>query len=133
MSSHAATHEKTTHPHSQAPPNPTDEQANTKSYASSDPTTHPEAKPTTKLTGDLKGAVHGVAGSLQAAAGTALRNKDMAEKGFEKMNAEDSRLAAKTGKPPVGSETREETVPTQAPEQAQGLHATAPAQGRSEI
>ncbi|EXJ87710.1 hypothetical protein A1O1_04635 [Capronia coronata CBS 617.96] len=120
MSSHAPAHDQTTHPtnantntHTHTPSNPMHEQSksNTTPYVSSDPTTHLQAKPTSKLKGDIKGAAHGVAGSLQAATGTVLRNQGMAEKGFEKMNHEDARLAAKTGKPPVGSDTREETVP----------------------
>jgi hypothetical protein len=82
----------------------------TTGFASSDPTTHPEAKSTSKLAGDMKGAVHGATGSLQAATGTLLRNKNMQEKGFEKMGEEDQRLAAKKGKTPVGTDTRDGIV-----------------------
>ena len=83
--------------------NPTD---NTQTFTSNDPTTHRGNTVTQKLTGDAKGAAAGVVGSLQAATGTMLRNDKMAEKGFEKMNTEDQRLAAKSGKPPVGGGTR---------------------------
>lgn len=94
-----------------------------------DPSTHPQAKPTTKLMGDIKGAAHGVVGSVQAATGTVLRNQEMADKGFEKMQDEDARLLAKRGKPPVGTETREETVaPIQASSQASSSSYAAPAQ-----
>jgi hypothetical protein len=82
---------------------PTD---NTTTYTSTDPTTNPHQKASSKLIGDVKGAASGVAGSLQAATGTVLRNDAMAEKGFEKMSQEDQRLAAKSGKPPVGTEQR---------------------------
>ncbi|OAG35565.1 hypothetical protein AYO21_10241 [Fonsecaea monophora] len=69
--------------------------------SSSDPSTAPHAPSTHKILGDIKGAVHGVTGSLQAATGTVLGQKHMADKGFAKMGEEDARLAAKTGKPPV--------------------------------
>ncbi|OAP59331.1 hypothetical protein AYL99_06629 [Fonsecaea erecta] len=75
-------------------------------YTSSDPSTAPHAPSTHKILGDIKGAVHGVTGSLQAATGTMFGQKHMAEKGFDKMSDEDARLAAKTGKPPVGTEQR---------------------------
>lgn len=48
-------------------------------------------------------------GSLQGATGAMLRNKDMEEKGLEKMQQEDERLAAKKGVMPVGSGQRETT------------------------
>merc|ERR1712000_754083 len=70
---------------------------------SSDPSTNAHAKPTSKVMGDLKGMAHGVTGSMEAATGTLLRNKNMQEKGFEKMSEEDQRLAAKSGKAPVGT------------------------------
>lgn len=54
--------------------------------------------------------VHGVAGSVQAAVGTTFGQKGMAEKGFEKMSEEDARLAAKSGKEPIGTERRSKTV-----------------------
>ncbi|KAJ9610352.1 hypothetical protein H2200_005129 [Cladophialophora chaetospira] len=79
-------------------------------YTSTDPTTSSSAKPTSKLTGDLKGMAQGVTGSIQAAVGTTLGQKGMAEKGFEKMSEEDARLAAKSGKTPVGTEQRSTTV-----------------------
>ena len=78
---------------------------NTQTFQSSDSTTDPNAKSSSKVVGDLKGMAHGVQGSLQAATGTMLRNKNMQEKGFEKMSEEDQRLAAKSGKPPVGTST----------------------------
>ncbi|KAL2397048.1 hypothetical protein ABEF95_000777 [Exophiala dermatitidis] len=108
---HNHSHTQHTHGAADSTSNANPSSDNTAPYATSDPTAHPDAKPTSKLVGDIKGAAHGVAGSLQAATGTMLRNDKMAEKGFEKMNDEDARLAAKSGKPPVGSETREETVP----------------------
>ena len=83
---------------------------NQTSFASSDPTTAPHAKPTSKITGDLKGMAQGVAGSMQAVVGTTFGQKAMAEKGFEKMSEEDARLAAKSGKPPVGTDQRDTTV-----------------------
>ncbi|KIX99900.1 uncharacterized protein Z520_04537 [Fonsecaea multimorphosa CBS 102226] len=79
-------------------------------YTSSDASTAPHAPSTHKILGDIKGAVHGVTGSLQAATGTMFGQKNMAEKGFDKMSDEDARLAAKTGKPPVGTDQRG-TVP----------------------
>jgi hypothetical protein len=75
-------------------------------YQSSDPTTDHSASASQKLAGDAKGAAAGVVGGIQAATGTVLRNDAMAEKGFEKMSHEDQRLAAKTGKPPVGADSR---------------------------
>lgn len=49
----------------------------------------------------------GTIGSAQAATGATIRNKAMEEKGFEKMDAEDARLAAKKGgDAPVGSDKR---------------------------
>ncbi|KIW66009.1 hypothetical protein PV04_08217 [Phialophora macrospora] len=75
-------------------------------YTSTDPTTAPDASATRKITGDLKGMAQGVAGSVQAAMGTTFGQKSMADKGFEKMSEEDARLAAKSGKPPVGTEQR---------------------------
>lgn len=73
---------------------------------SSDPTTNSQASPAQKLKGDVAGAVKGTVGSLQGAAGTMLRNKDLEEKGLEKMQEEDQRLAAKRGLMPVGSGQR---------------------------
>lgn len=62
-----------------------------------------------KLKGDLQGAVQGTIGSLQGATGAMLRNKDMEQKGMDKMQQEDERLAAKRGVMPVGSDQRETT------------------------
>lgn len=76
---------------------------------SSDPSTHPEASATQKLTGDVKGAISGTLGSMQAATGAAIRNKGMEEKGLEKMAEEDQRLGAKRGVMPVGAGQRETT------------------------
>lgn len=78
--------------------------------SSDDPTTQKGAKPTEKITGDIKGAVSGTIGSMEAATGAAIRNKRLEEKGFEKMSEEDHRLGAKKGVPPIGSETRNTTV-----------------------
>ncbi len=75
-----------------------------------DPTTGPNAKPTQKLAGDIKGAAQGVIGGAQAALGATIRNKKMADAGFEKMSAEDQRLGAKHGVPTVGSDTRKTTT-----------------------
>jgi hypothetical protein len=52
----------------------------------------------------------GVTGSVQAAVGTTFGQKGMAEKGFEKMSEEDARLAAKSGKAPVGTGQRSTVV-----------------------
>lgn len=82
----------------------------TASYASTDPTTSSSAPSTSKVMGDLKGMAQGVVGSVQAAVGTTFGQKGMAEKGFEKMSEEDARLAAKSGKPAVGTETRSTAV-----------------------
>lgn len=76
---------------------------------SSDPSTNPDASLTHKLTGDVKGAISGTVGSMQAATGAAIRNKGMEEKGLEKMQEEDERLGAKRGVMPVGAERREGT------------------------
>lgn len=78
--------------------------------SSDDPTTKPDASMGEKLKGDFMGAVNGTIGSLQAATGTAIRNKDMESKGLAKMQEEDQRLGAKQGVMPVGSNLREETV-----------------------
>jgi len=78
--------------------------------------------------GDVKGAVHGMTGSLEATTGTLLRNKNMQEKGFEKMNDEDSRLAAKRGETAVGTDTRGTVVDT-GTETGTG---TAPGHGQNE-
>ena len=80
---------------------------------SSDPTARSDAKPSSKVMGDVKGAVHGTAGSLQAAAGATIRNKEMEEKGLEKMSEEDHRLAAKRGVQPIGSGQRHTTAPSE--------------------
>lgn len=72
--------------------------------------------------GDLKGAMHGVTGSLQAATGTLFGQKGMAERGFDKMSEEDARLAAKSGKPPVGTETRDKIVSEGEQAQVGGQH-----------
>ena len=53
---------------------------------------------------------HGTAGSVQAAVGTIFGQKGIAEKGFAKMSEEDARLAAKSGKPAVGTERRSNVV-----------------------
>ena len=74
---------------------------------SSDPTTDPNASMGQKLKGDVQGAINGTVGGLQAAAGATIRNKEMEEKGQEKMHEEDLRLGAKRGVMPVGSEKRE--------------------------
>jgi len=86
----------------------TDTSGNT--ITSSDPTTHPSAKPTQKLAGDIKGAAQGVVGGAQAALGTTIRNEKMANEGFEKMSSEDQRLGAKHGVPTVGASTRNTTT-----------------------
>jgi hypothetical protein len=49
---------------------------------SSDPSTNPSASTTCKLAGDVKGAVQGVAGAVQAAVGTTIRNEKLADEGF---------------------------------------------------
>ncbi|KAI1779034.1 hypothetical protein F4818DRAFT_237321 [Hypoxylon cercidicola] len=77
---------------------------------SSDPTTNPSASAGQKLKGDVSGAVKGSVGSMQAAAGAALRNKGMEEKGRTKMQEEDERLGAKRGQMPVGSGQRHTKV-----------------------
>merc|ERR1711939_821721 len=105
----AASHQHlTNHPTHSDPPNPAD---NTTNFQSSDPSTDAQAKPTSKVMGDLKGMAHGVTGSMEAATGTLLRNKNMQEKGFEKMSEEDQRLAAKSGKAPVGTTAVDESSP----------------------
>lgn len=76
---------------------------------SDDPSTNPNASLGHKLMGDVKGAVRGTMGSLQAATGAALRNKGLEERGLEKMQTEDERLGAKAGVMPVGSSRREGT------------------------
>lgn len=76
---------------------------------SSDPSTNPDASISQKLTGDLKGAVSGTMGSLQAATGAAMGKKEMEEKGLDKMAQEDERLGAKRGVMPVGADKREGT------------------------
>ena len=80
---------------------------------SSDPTIDPKAKTTQKLAGDVKGAISGSVGSVEAAVGSVAGKKGegLKEKGFEKMSEEDQRLGAKHGVPPVGSETRNTTEP----------------------
>ncbi|KIW84140.1 hypothetical protein Z517_03387 [Fonsecaea pedrosoi CBS 271.37] len=97
--------------------------------SSSDPSTAPHAPSTHKILGDIKGAVHGVTGSLQAATGTVLGQKHMADKGFAKMGEEDARLAAKTGKPPVGTEQRGTVVP---PESTSSTSSTGTGAGAAE-
>lgn len=74
---------------------------------SNDPTTAPEASITQKLKGDAAGMAKGTVGSLQAATGATFRNKDMEQKGLNKMQEEDERLGAKRGVMPVGSGQRE--------------------------
>ncbi|KAH9990742.1 hypothetical protein F4779DRAFT_251985 [Xylariaceae sp. FL0662B] len=73
---------------------------------SSDPTTKPDASLGQKIKGDVHGAVSGSIGSVQAATGTILRNKNLEEKGTTKMQEEDERLGAKRGVMPVGSGQR---------------------------
>ncbi|KAK5072154.1 hypothetical protein LTR51_006639 [Lithohypha guttulata] len=73
---------------------------------SSDPSTRPDASYTEKLKGNLAGAVKGTVGSLQATTGTVTRNKEMEQKGLDKMQEEDERLGAKRGVMPVGSGQR---------------------------
>jgi hypothetical protein len=79
-------------------------------HTSTDPTTASDASSTSKIAGDLKGMAQGVVGSVQAAVGTTFGQKGMADKGFEKMSEEDARLAAKSGKPPVGTEQRSKVL-----------------------
>lgn len=76
---------------------------------SADPSTDPNAGVGEKLKGDLNGAVQGTIGGIQAAAGATFRNKEMEQKGQEKMAEEDQRLGAKRGVMPVGSDQRETT------------------------
>ncbi|KAI0839502.1 hypothetical protein F5Y06DRAFT_265592 [Hypoxylon sp. FL0890] len=73
---------------------------------SNDPTTNPSAGVGQKLKGDVSGAISGTVGSMQAATGAMLRNKEMEEKGLAKMQEEDERLGAKRGVMPVGSGQR---------------------------
>ncbi|KAI2780862.1 hypothetical protein F4815DRAFT_444763 [Daldinia loculata] len=73
---------------------------------SSDPTTNPSASVGQKLKGDVRGAISGSIGSMQAATGSLLRNKELEEKGMTKMQEEDERLGAKRGVMPVGSGQR---------------------------
>ena len=75
-----------------------------------DPSARPEAKKSTKVKGDFKGAINGTIGSIQAAFGNIIRNKKMTQKGLDKMAAEDQRLGAKHGVMPVGSDLRESAV-----------------------
>ncbi|KAI0172703.1 hypothetical protein GGR52DRAFT_418244 [Hypoxylon sp. FL1284] len=82
---------------------------------STDPTTNPDASMAQKLKGDASGAVKGTVGSMQAAAGAAIRNHGMEEKGRTKMQEEDERLAAKRGHMPVGSGQRHTTTEGSAP------------------
>ena len=96
-----------THTDPNTPMHPTNAEANTNTFASHDPTTDPHAKSSSKIMGDIKGALHGTVGSMQAATGTAFGMKGMKEKGFQKMSEEDARLAQKSGKVPVGTETRD--------------------------
>ncbi|KAI2605372.1 uncharacterized protein GGS25DRAFT_524888 [Hypoxylon fragiforme] len=79
---------------------------------STDPTTNPTAPAGQKLKGDVSGAVSGSIGSMQAATGALLRNKEMEEKGRTKMQEEDERLGAKRGVMPVGSGQRHTTADT---------------------
>ncbi|KAG4218943.1 hypothetical protein PC116_g32577 [Phytophthora cactorum] len=76
---------------------------------STDPTTNPSAGVGQKLKGDVSGAINGTVGSVQAATGAMLRNKEMEEKGRTKMQEEDERLGAKRGVMPVGSGQRHTT------------------------
>ncbi|KIX03140.1 uncharacterized protein Z518_06691 [Rhinocladiella mackenziei CBS 650.93] len=96
--------------HHNHPVHPSNDETNTAAFISTNPTTNLHATSCTKLMGDPKGAMHGVAGSLPAATGTVLRNKDMQEKWYEKMSQEDQQLAAKGGKPPVGTKTRDRVI-----------------------
>ncbi|KAI2638016.1 hypothetical protein GGS26DRAFT_546156 [Hypomontagnella submonticulosa] len=73
---------------------------------SSDPTTNPTSKASQKLKGDVSGAISGTVGSMEAATGAMLRNKNLEEKGRTKMQEEDERLGAKRGVMPVGSNQR---------------------------
>lgn len=75
-----------------------------------DPSARPDAKKSTKVKGDFKGAINGTIGSIQAAFGSMIRNKKMTQKGRDKMAAEDQRLGAKHGVMPVGSDLRESAV-----------------------
>lgn len=77
---------------------------------SADPSTRPDAPLGEKLAGDFKGAVSGTLGSLEAAAGAVLGNKQLQEKGLDKMQDEDERLGSKRGVMPVGSGRREHEV-----------------------
>lgn len=74
---------------------------------SSDPTVAPNATVSQKLKGDVAGAMKGTAGSLEAATGAVFRNENLEQKGLDKMQDEDERLAAKRGVMPVGSNLRE--------------------------
>ncbi|KAF2154949.1 hypothetical protein K461DRAFT_276122 [Myriangium duriaei CBS 260.36] len=76
---------------------------------SADPTTANDAPASSKLKGDFQGAIQGTVGSIQAATGATIRNKGMEQKGLEKMDQEDARLAAR-GQNPVGSDKRDATV-----------------------
>lgn len=78
---------------------------------SSDPSTKPDASIAQKLKGDAAGMAKGATGSLQAAAGATIRNKEMEQKGLDKMSEEDERLGAKRGVMPVGSGQRETKEP----------------------
>ncbi|KAL7621606.1 hypothetical protein AAE478_008931 [Parahypoxylon ruwenzoriense] len=75
---------------------------------SSDPRAAPTASTAQKLRGDASGAVSGTLGSVQAAAGAALRNAGLEDKGRARMREEDERLGAKRGVMPVGSGRRME-------------------------
>lgn len=81
--------------------------------SSSDPTTNPSAKASQKLRGDVGGAISGSIGSVQAATGAMLRNKEMEQNGLSKMQTEDERLGAKRGVMPVGSGQRHITGHTE--------------------
>ena len=108
---------------------------------SADRSTNHSASTASKLAVDVKGAVKGVAGSMEAAVGTAIRNETMADKGFEKMSegknrplspqwqlvlvlfqcailtflccGEDHRLGAKRGVPSVGAGMRNTVTDTE--------------------
>ncbi|XXH02851.1 hypothetical protein Hte_009239 [Hypoxylon texense] len=90
----------------ESPPGKTNTTADGSAVTSSDPTVAPSASAARKLRGDAAGALRGTVGSLQAAAGAAVRNGGLEQKGRAKMQEEDERLGAKRGHMPVGSDQR---------------------------
>ncbi|KAI8630587.1 hypothetical protein F5Y19DRAFT_474381 [Xylariaceae sp. FL1651] len=74
---------------------------------SADPTTRPDASLGQKLKGDVQGALHAAAGSVQTAAGAVTGNEKLKAQGLQTMQEEDQRLGVKHGVMPVGSGLRE--------------------------